>query len=65
MQGIALYRPAQGGDIRHLERNAPTRKRLEHVLEDAVPSGGVVLGIVLVPDEGRHLHLIQPERRAS
>lgn len=59
MFGYVLYRDARGV-LERIEADRTGRRRIVRELEDAVPPGGEVVGIVLdaAPDDGPRLTLV-------
>jgi hypothetical protein len=57
VRGYVLYRDLDGSMVR-VEAERRARRALRRVLEDSVPGGFVVLGLVLGEDESDGLHLV-------
>lgn len=58
MNGYVLYESPDGA-VSRFESHQGTRQALRRVLEEAVPDGLRVLGVVLAPREQSVLHLVQ------
>lgn len=57
MQGYVLYRD-QDDSIDRAVGDAATRKHLIRTLEDLVPDGAIIVGMVIGRDDERFLHLV-------